>query len=462
MKKPVSFPPHRTGALFFRLLFLLLVLRSRAGGQPFPAVEPIDVPPAFGEALGRTAGLLNAQETAPSPAVRVLVYGQSISMQNWWLAVKRYLQERYPQKRIIMENRAIGGFSAERLRLMVDNDVVPFYPDLILFHDYGNEPDYEAIIRTLRSRTTADIAIQTDHLGIGQNQEWHDRHCSVWLPALCRTYGLGLLDVRSAWKAYLNRHQLEAKALLSDNVHLNEHGNFVMAEIIRHYLESLNGRTPAPSPAVRTLLPGREVAVRKDRVQISFTGNRIDLEMNPAGPATITARLDGADLTVHPAGYFHTRPALRPDGFFLTHIGLPLTLRLGGQPREEDWTMTITSVDSVRQQLRFRVSGSLTGEDGEGSSEGRFVSRSGRIGLDSAGWFRRKNPGDFRQFAWLKPGDRLHWRVFPAFQTPGSAPADASVTVVLGVENRAHRLELRGPGARHIRAIRVFRPPLQP
>jgi hypothetical protein len=85
---------------------------------------------------------------------------------------------------------------------MAENDVVSFYPDLILFHVYGNEADYENIIQTIRRKTTAEIAIQTDHMA-SHAQDWHDRHSQVWLPSICKKYGLALIDVRSGWKTYL-------------------------------------------------------------------------------------------------------------------------------------------------------------------------------------------------------------------------------------------------------------------
>ena len=77
---------------------------------------------------------------------------------------KYVLKSKYPDANLNIFNKAIGGFSLERLKLLVENDVISFYPDLILFHNYGNEADYERIVLIVRSRTTADIALQTDHI----------------------------------------------------------------------------------------------------------------------------------------------------------------------------------------------------------------------------------------------------------------------------------------------------------
>jgi hypothetical protein len=171
----------RLNLLFF-LAFLLYSGNARAQlVYKLPEVKDTSL---FRQGTSRTAWLLNNGKE-----IRILVYGQSISAQEWWQEVKSFLEMRYPQARIHMANKAIGGFSSERLKLTVDNDVISFYPDLVLFHDYGNEEDYETIIQTIRKRTTAEIAVQTDHMAV-QAQTFHDKHSEEWLPALCRKYGL--------------------------------------------------------------------------------------------------------------------------------------------------------------------------------------------------------------------------------------------------------------------------------
>ena len=157
-----------------------------ASGQlTFELPQVKDVTP-IREGVARTTWLLTSGTKNQPKDVRILVYGQSISAQEWWLEVKEFLKAQYPLARIQVVNKAIGGFSAERLKLTAANDIRFFYPDLILFHDYGNENDYETIIQIIRKQTTAEIAVQTDHMAL-QNQEWHDRHSELWLPALCST-----------------------------------------------------------------------------------------------------------------------------------------------------------------------------------------------------------------------------------------------------------------------------------
>ena len=57
-----------------------------------------------------------------------------------------------------------------------------------------------------------------------------------FLPETARKYGCGLADNRGAWIDYLKANHLEPRALLKDGVHLNDHGNYLMAELVKRYL----------------------------------------------------------------------------------------------------------------------------------------------------------------------------------------------------------------------------------
>ncbi len=438
-------------------LLLLLLVAGPAAAQSFYPIPDIAHPARFAPYVARTAGRL-AAPSSPTDTVRVVVYGQSISQQDWWQDVKRYFQTQYPRTPLVVLNRAIGGFSAERLKLMVCNDLVPLAPDLVLFHDYGNEADYETIIRTIRERTTAEVAVQTDHVAVGQNAAWHDRHNGEWLPALCQKYGLALLDVRTAWKAYLQRNNLPAEALLTDHVHLNDHGNYLMAGIVKRYLDALPRTAPSsPAPLPVVYRAGREYGSFRKRLRLPVEGNRVDL--TPAAGTKggrVSVRLDGQKPSARPDCYFYTRPARRAEGFFLTHMGQLLVMQLAGTPQEEEWTLTVTGVDTARGQLRFTLRGSRTGEDGAGRSDSLFTSRSGRITITPGGWFRRNSPGDFEQFGWLAPGDTLHWRVQCMGKDAVEAGSPGPVPVVLGIPNGRHVLELEGTPLPA--EVRVYKP----
>jgi hypothetical protein len=340
---------------------------------------------------------------------------------------------------------------------MAENDVVSFYPDLVLFHDYGNEADYETIIQTIRRKTTAEIALQTDHMA-AQGQEWHDKHSHEWLPAICSKYNLALIDVRSVWKTYLKENNLEIKDLLVDGVHLNEHGNYLMASIIKKYFASLHD-APATTKFVKNLKAGKDFAVKQNKIDIPVSGNRVDLVWKPSAGRNVQAAvyIDEKKPSAFNTCYYYTRPALDSAGF-LRKIGQVLAMKLTNKAKEEEWAMTITSTDSVKQQMQFSLKGSLTGEDGSGTSESTFTSNSGKIIIDSTEWFRAK---EFAKFQWVKPGDVLKWQVKSMCKDEVVPNPGAVTTVVQGIENSQHRLKLTGKGLKDLQAIRVYEPPLK-
>lgn len=103
--------------------------------------------------------------------VHIIVYGQSISEQAWWLQVKSFIVKEYPYADVKIENLAIGGFSSQLLWKSNLYDIIPAYPDLVIFHVLGSDKDYETIIRDIRTRTTSEILIQTDHIYSNQALE---------------------------------------------------------------------------------------------------------------------------------------------------------------------------------------------------------------------------------------------------------------------------------------------------
>ena len=88
-----------------------------------------------------------------------------------------------------------------------EHDLYPFYPDLVIFHVFGANQQYEQIIRSIRSRTTAEVLMQTDRVGAKWPQEQPDEKADkglvVGLPDESpvpaghrRKYGCGLCDIR--------------------------------------------------------------------------------------------------------------------------------------------------------------------------------------------------------------------------------------------------------------------------
>ena len=131
----------------------------------FPPPEPVSDPSLSGRGIQRTMTLLATSTPQHRNHVRIVFYGQSITEQEWNKQVANDLRLRFPHADLEIENRAIGGFASQMLIRPAEHDIYPFYPDLVIFHVFGANQQYEQIIQSIRSRTTAELLMQTDRVG---------------------------------------------------------------------------------------------------------------------------------------------------------------------------------------------------------------------------------------------------------------------------------------------------------
>jgi hypothetical protein len=132
----------------------------------------------------------------------------------------------------------------------------------------------------------------------------------------------------------------------------------------------------------------------------------------------------------------------------------------------EDWTMEVRKEGTDDKLFHFTLSGSKTGPDGEGRSDWKFVSHSGRIAIDVEDWGVAFPMG----MSGLKPVPEkftVKWSVVPWFMDTFQAPivvdpaVETPVILLQGLANEKHRLELTGGVESRIIAIRVHTPPLR-
>lgn len=437
------------------LAFLLLAQDP----SKYPPLAPVADGPEFGAHVQRTMTLLATSTPQKRNKVRILFYGQSITEQNWWKLVAEDLRKRFPNADLDIQNKAVGGFASQILSRVAEHDLYSFYPDLVIFHVYGANNTYEEIIRGIRTRTTAEVLMQRDHVGAQwpvenpdqKNPMWWDHMMNnVFLPDYAKRYGCGLADVRGAWVNYLKTNRLEPKALLSDDVHLNDHGCFVMAEILKRYLvHKPELLTEEAKNSVRTFEAGKDVSWQGDRLTLAFEGNRVDLLPAKGGSARVL--IDGKKPSEFAECITFTRTSPSQSGWG------PALLRVSSEkPRQvEDWTLKVMEADDRAERIRFTVTGSKTGPDGEGMSSERFVSKSGRVVIEPGDWWV-KNIAQMTK-AKVPVGFEIKWKAV-SMTADTVAPGEGAVTVVQGLSNGNHTLEIVGKGS--VAAVRVYRPPV--
>ncbi len=441
---------------------------SRVAGALFAVAVLAWASPAD---IQRTMRLLATSTPAHRNPVRILFYGQSITKQEWSQLVTQDLRTRFPYADLRVENRAIGGYSAEFLIRTLPHDVYDFYPDLIIFHDFGGEEKYEQIIADIRRHTTAEILVQSDYPtwiptpdepqneAKAKREAFHEKHSYEWLPSLCEKYHCEVVDVRRPWMEYLGKNSLKATAVLADGVHLNARGNELLADITKRYLR-YDPALARVDDAVRTI---RSPKFDNGKLSIAFEGNRVEVVAAKGGAYHEDAAkvlIDGRVPSTFPELYYITRPT---DTYA---VDWPAVNRVSAEKPllVEDWSLRVLETNADDSQWRFSVTGSRTGEDGVGSSKERFVSRSGRVVIE---------PGDYGvnraynlRHQLTPAGFEVKWSVIPLFTDVYRAPrvSDPSreyVTILAsGLSNDKHTLELISTGKTDppIREIRIYKP----
>jgi hypothetical protein len=436
-----------------------LFLASPVGMQSTDVTAP-------GANIQRTMKLLSERRPSNEGPVKILFYGQSITAQRWWQKVEQDLKRRFPNANMVVENKAIGGFSADKLSRIAPIDIPAFQPDLVILHDYGSMSDYVDMVRMIRRTTTAEVLLQTDHVdtrpvranaGLAKRRNASDDEGPVGDPDsrasaiidLARDLHCGVVDVRRGWKSELNRG-VQADSLLRDTLHLNQKGMDLMARLVSQYLV----RDPSQSEG----LPPNSVRTFDDpkwdgnRIKIEFDGNRVDVI--PSGGGDAKFLIDGKSPSEFPGVYTYSRATEAPNAIFPVLIGVESEAK----PLVEEWTATLTNVSPNGQDFDFSLQGSKTGPDGSGTSTRRFRSNSGRVAIDPRDWalafaYRAKKSR-------INDGFQVKWAVVPMFKDQAQL-SGGPITVAQGLANGRHTLEIIASKPGGVDKIVSYKPPLQ-
>lgn len=439
--------------------------------QAYPPPASPTNPSTLGANIQRTMALMANSKPQHRSTVRILFYGQSITKQEWSRTVATDLRTRFPNANFIIKNRSIGGCASQCLIAPAEHDLYPFYPDLLIFHVYGSNIDYEKIIRRVRETTTAEVLLLTDHYT--GTSAWSDRMSYEFIPQFATSYQCGLVDIRHAWLQYLREHSYLLSKLLADGTHLNAHGNFLMAELVKRYLVYQPAQNPDPDGLVKTYIVGKDIFFENGELVLPFTGNRVDVIASAAPPTGATGRvlIDGRKPSEFPELYSITRPNGQVAADWIEsppgskdwpwEVGSLMRVRSRTKLQVEDWTVTITHFRSSTD-FDFTVTGSVTGDDGSGSySDNPFISKSGRVVIDRADWWLT----DLKNVS-ITDGFKVTWSVVPNFvdtyiPRPNPDPTiEQTTTLAQGLANRRHVLKLISSDGHSlpIQAIRVYHP----
>ena len=448
---------------------------------------PPTVPDAA-TAIARTVSIIRSATAEQPRVLKVLFYGQSISSPRWTDQAMAALRAKYPDVAFDVHNLALGGWSADLLERAVQRDIDEVYPDLIVFHVYGDQHAYERIIQAFRSRTAADIIVQTDHVvapveplcdqGIHlrwspppgckghirfKQNVWEDYMSGLWIPTMAAKYELAVEPRRKRWDDYLKANRLAPGALIADSPHPNVRGWTLMANLFTSWFESVVGGGATAKPkfpdAVRSFAPPAPGASQR----YEFTGNRI--EILAAGPleGKVTVTIDGKAPQDLDGCWQDSRVSRLPnisDWPALKQVSVSSAYH-----KADTWTLRVTGLNAAQDAFDFTLSSASGGPDGSGKAGATFVSPSGRVTIEPGDWnlaYARhvagKGVADGATFQWQR---RFVCTDQPAVALPNGATEQRHV-LATGLANGRHVVELTvAADAPALSELRAYQPPWQ-
>jgi hypothetical protein len=431
----------------------------------FTVAQPINESLAAGP-LRRTFSLLQNATPLHRTSMRVMFYGQSITVEPWHFQVISYLTNTYPNVDFTFDDRAVDGFSSEYLHQCAWADIYSWRPDLIIFYDFGSESDYEDMLRQMRRHTTADVLLQNNHIAYwdGEPTQTPDKpvdqlvyndpdwHSYVYLPKAAARFDMGLLDMRTPWKAYLRTNNLSLHALAPDGIHLNTNGYNLITGLVNgcfRPVTNMAAMDPYHYLGISTHTVGPADFRTNHTLSLTAVGARFDAVLGPGTAGLMRVLIDGHPPSHYDACYAFSRASLYGN------ILQPMIRRVDSAAHRtnEYWYVYVTNFDAA--QVWFRIEGSVTGPDGGGVSSQRFVSNSGRVVIEPDVW-SRQFIGSAVTIAWecaLQGAD------FFAANPPADSAADTTVLLADGLADGPHLIQLISDNANPpITAIRAYSP----
>jgi len=425
--------------------------------------------------IQRTMHLLETSAPEQRNTAKILVYGQSLSAQDWWLDVKAHLQHEFTDANLVMINKAIGGFASQFLIKTVQRDILDYYPDLVIFHVFGSHYWYEEVIKKMRSLTSTEIIIWNDPQNKAEAQPHHENMSYKLVPAFADKYHCAFIDLRTPINLIVQKNNyVYADEFTRDGTHFNEKGcKLIASEIIPHLTYNKREK-PDRDGLVRTFEIGRDVRWEGGTLTLPFEGNRVDV-ITTFKPDTKTAceiYIDNKRPSEFEEAYNHTRPNDNGEKGWIWSVAAPVRIQRKAPWLEETFTLTFDYIDYNSRYFRFHVMGSKSGFEGEGNNREDFISNSGRVFIE-ANEVNDSIPGDWHVFRTndvtafkIESGYETTWDTYlmgtdELYTRRGDDPSlEHTTTLVKGLPNGDHVLKLvmSGGDQGDILKIRIYKP----
>ncbi len=285
------------------------------------------------------------------------------------------------------------------------------------------------------------------------------------IPALGKKYQVAVEPQRRWWRDYLLQRHVDPKSLLRDEIHPNERGKTLIAAFFNAYFDNLvaswNGQTEPDAVSV----PPAVHSVGAEPDTVKFEGDRLELLSDRRIAVWPTVHIDGKSPEELGGCYQVSRASP-----IQTVPDWPAVRRIELGPRQvpQIWTAMLTQLSADQSQFRFRVTGSVTGDEGEGSSGQKFTSRSGQITIQPEDWMVRR-AFEVTQARLITPY-RVQWSINyvcgnqPEIIDKGDGTTQFRYIVGAGLSNGSHVATVQWSGEDPVATtgFLAYRPPLTP
>lgn len=429
-------------------------------GKPEGAPDYVAKPDASaGRRMALTLWKLESGIHPPRPFLIWAIGSSYCNMLGNGEAWKEEILKRFPKAPPIEYRKMVGNSCPwQYLRGWIKHLVIPDQPDLVLIYTIGDPDDLEKLIVELRATTTADILVPSIH--------WRERDRELWgksenaadqdvgrVREICRRHEVEFVENRRAWGDYLAANDLPIEALLKDAVHQSEFGAQIINANILAHVRRPDAFSYDPSSRERRIRPDHD---GDGSIKAVFTGTRIDLigRKSPDG-GMFGVWIDGRpgdEIDAFLVSYIQPNPKNSKEGRGANpRDQSPHGVCLGGNIIPQSWTLVMTS-----DAGDYKLTGGVTGPDGNGNAFSPFTSDSGQIVIEPELWRRaeRNRAGDKFTFD-------VRRAVVSEVSFDGPAGERFAVRLAQALPNTEHTLTLIPirEGAEDIVALEVFTPP---
>lgn len=153
--------------------------------------------------------------------------------------VCRWWQEKFPNAKIAYVNAGIGGTTSQFGTARVGEDVLRHRPDFVLTEFAVNDDNtphfretYEGLVRSILQAGPALLLMNNVCYDSGDNAQ--DQHLPV-----AQHYGLPMVSMKPTIYASLQRGEMTNRDITPDDLHPNDAGHALVAQVICHLLEKI-------------------------------------------------------------------------------------------------------------------------------------------------------------------------------------------------------------------------------